>query len=53
METDYLVVGSLGSEDYKYSRFGSKIAKAIKYNREKGTNIIIVKEQDFVSAVIS
>lgn len=53
METDYLVVGDLGSEDYKYSRFGSKIEKAIKYNRDKGTNILIVKEQDFVSAVIN
>lgn len=52
MDIDYLVVGSLGSEDYKYSRFGAKIEKAIKYNREKGTNILIVKEQDFVSAAI-
>jgi NAD-dependent DNA ligase len=52
METDYLIVGSLGSEDYKYSRFGTKIENAIKNNREKGTNILIVKEQDFVSAII-
>ncbi|OGU48774.1 MAG: hypothetical protein A2000_06725 [Ignavibacteria bacterium GWB2_36_8] len=53
MKTDYLIVGSLGSEDYKYSRFGTKIEKTIKYNREKGTNILIVKEQDFISAVIN
>jgi len=53
METDYLIVGSLGSEDYKYSRFGTKIEKAIKYNREKGTNILIIKEQDFIGAVIN
>jgi len=53
IETDYLVVGSLGSEDYKFSRFGSKIEKAIKYNREKGTNILIIKEQDFVRAIIN
>lgn len=53
LKTDYLIVGDQGSEDYKYSRFGTKIESAIKYNREKGTNILIVKENDFVKAVIS
>ncbi|MCL4549104.1 MAG: BRCT domain-containing protein [Bacteroidetes bacterium] len=53
MQTDYLVVGSQGSEDYKYSRFGTKIESAIKYNREKGANIFIVKENDFVQAIIT
>ncbi|MBS4036469.1 MAG: BRCT domain-containing protein [Ignavibacterium sp.] len=52
LQTDYLVVGDLGSEDYKYSRFGSKIEGAIKYNREKNTNILIVKEKDFVNSAI-
>ena len=52
LQTNYLVVGDLGSEDYKYSRFGSKIEGAIKYNREKKANIMIVKEKDFVHSAI-
>jgi NAD-dependent DNA ligase len=53
LKTDYLVVGSLGSEDYKYSRFGTKIETAIKYNREKDANIQIIKERDFLSVAIN
>lgn len=52
LKTNYLVVGSLGSDDYKFSRFGTKIEDALKYNREKGVEINIIKEQDFVGAII-
>lgn len=52
LKTNYLVVGSLGSEDYKFSRFGTKIEEALMYNREKGAKIDIIKEQDFVGAFI-
>lgn len=52
IKTDYLIVGDLGSEDYKFSRFGSKIETAIKYNREKKSNISIIREKDFINSVI-
>ena len=53
MTTDYLVVGILGSKDYRYSRFGTKIETAIKFNREMKSTILIIKEQDFVNAIIN
>ncbi len=51
MDLNYLVVGSLGSEFYKYGKFGTKITKALKYNEEKKSNILIVKEKDFVKFI--
>jgi hypothetical protein len=45
-------VGNLGSEAYKYNRFGTKIEKAITYQKEKKSRIQIVRERDFVAAVM-
>jgi len=42
-DTDYLVIGDIGSQDWAHSSFGRKIEKAIGY-REKGTGISIVIE---------
>lgn len=52
LRTDYLVVGKLGSEAYKYSRFGRKIEKALHMRHKKKSVIQIVRERDFVSAVL-
>ncbi len=52
LKTNYLVVGDLGSEFYKYGRFGSKIETALKYKDKKGTSIQIVRESNFVEAVV-
>lgn len=45
--TDYLVVGSLGSQNWKTGNYGGKILKAIEIN-EKGGNVLIVEERDFI-----
>ncbi len=52
LKTNYLIVGNLGSEAYKFGRFGSKIEKAITLQREKKTPIQIVRERDFVENVV-
>lgn len=40
---DYLVIGNIGSEVWRHSSFGSKIAKAVDY-REAGARISIINE---------
>ena len=52
LKTDYLIVGSLGSEAYKYGRFGTKIEKALSMQKERKAEIEIVREKDFVCAVM-
>ncbi len=42
-ETNYLVVGSKGSKDYKHGDYGSKYEKAKKYKKE-GIPIQIISE---------
>lgn len=39
----YLVIGSIGSEFWKHSNFGTKIAKAMEY-RERGSPLVIISE---------
>ena len=39
----YLVIGTVGSEFWKHSNFGNKIAKAVEY-RDRGAPLIIVSE---------
>lgn len=48
--TNYVVVGSKGSENWKTGNYGGKIQKALEMN-EKGADIIFVEEMDFISAV--
>ena len=52
MKTDYLVVGSNGSENWKAGKYGSKILKALEYN-DKGSDITIMDEVDFMAIVSS
>lgn len=44
MDLDYLVVGSIGSRDWKHSSFGTKILKAVEL-REIGLPLSIVSEE--------
>ncbi len=50
--TDYLIVGDLGSESWRHSRFGRKIEKAINF-KEDGFDIKIIQEKDFIIQVIN
>lgn len=50
-ETNYVVVGSLGSESWKHGNFGLKIRDAIKYQKENKP-IQIVKETDMKLALL-
>lgn len=43
----YLVIGNIGSEFWKHSTFGTKIAKAVEY-RDNGAPLIIISEQHWV-----
>ncbi|HCF61350.1 MAG TPA: hypothetical protein DFS52_25560 [Myxococcales bacterium] len=47
---DYLVVGSLGSEAWAYSGYGTKVAAVLK-NRAAGAATMIVCEEDFAAAL--
>ena len=46
----YVVVGSLGSQEWKHGSFGTKIEKAIELKRQ-GALITVVKEDRWVSAL--
>lgn len=46
----YLVVGGLGSPEWKHGSFGTKIEQAIQYKRE-GLPILIVHENDWTSSL--
>lgn len=45
--TDYLVIGEIGSQDWAHSSFGRKIEKAVEY-RENGVKISIVSESHWM-----
>jgi len=47
---NYLVVGGLGSEEWKHGSYGTKITKAIDYKR-KGCPIFIVHEDVWATAL--
>lgn len=44
----YLVIGNIGSEVWKHTSFGTKIAKAVEY-REEGVQLAIVTERHWVA----
>lgn len=44
----YLVIGNIGSEVWKHTSFGNKIAKAVEY-RDSGTPIAIISESHWVT----
>ncbi|MBH9740119.1 BRCT domain-containing protein [Vibrio navarrensis] len=52
LKTDYLVVGGTASEHWKFSSFGRKIQKAIDFRDERGTNLKIIPEQQWLDALL-
>lgn len=48
--TDYLIVGAMGSDNWKTGNYGGKILKAVQYN-EKGSDIKIFEEHFFISEI--
>jgi NAD-dependent DNA ligase len=46
----YLVVGGLGSEEWKHGSFGTKIAQAMKYKQE-GVPILVVHEDKWAASL--
>lgn len=46
----YLVIGNIGSEVWKHSSFGLKIAKAVEY-RDAGAPVAIVSEQHWAASL--
>jgi NAD-dependent DNA ligase len=53
MKTDYLIVGSLGSQYFKYGGYGAKVELAIRFNKEKKGNIKIISEKTFTNYIIN
>lgn len=51
-KVDYLVVGSIGNEQWRHASYGTKILKAVEL-REAGAPIAIVSEDHWQSAVFS
>lgn len=50
--TNYLIVGDMGSDNYKFGKFGRKIETAININNSGKALIQIVREKDFIKAII-
>lgn len=48
---NYLIVGSKGSEFWKYGRFGTKITRALELNKLGKAQIKLVQEKDFVNTI--
>ena len=51
-DLNWLVVGDLGTDQWKFSRYGTKIEKVMT-NKERGGSTLIVREVDFVRAVVA
>ena len=49
---DYLVVGKKGSSMWANGKFGSKIKSALKDQTEKKSDVILIREDDFVKAML-
>ena len=53
VDTDFLVVGSLGTDCWKTSRYGTKIEKVIRYRETSDATTQIVREVDFMRAAVA
>lgn len=49
---DYLIVGGLGSPEWKHGSFGTKIEKALQF-RQAGARLLVVHEDPWASAIMS
>ena len=48
---DYLIVGGMGSDAWKFGNIGGKIARAMEL-QEKGAKVIIVAEEELEGVVL-
>ncbi len=51
-EVNYLVCGDLGNVNFRQSRYGNKIARALELREDKSSVIYIVREPAFVEALV-
>lgn len=51
-KTHYLIVGNLGSEAYKYGRYGTKIERALELRKAGKSEIQIIREESFVEVIL-
>jgi len=51
LDTDYLVIGILGNDDWIHSSYGRKIEKAVTLRDSKKTNIKIITEEHFIKFI--
>jgi len=51
LDTDYLVIGILGNEDWIHSSYGRKIEKAAELRDTKKTGIKIITEEHFIKFI--
>lgn len=49
-KTDYLIVGGVGSDSWKFGNYGAKVSKALKM-QDDGSNIQIIKELDLINCL--
>ncbi len=49
---DYLVVGSVGNDAWKYGKFGTKIEACMNALEKRNSKTAIISEEKFISAVI-
>jgi len=49
--TKYLVIGDIGSKDWKHSSFGRKIEKAVQYRDESNADISIIMESHWIKYI--
>ena len=47
---DYLFVGDIGSDAWKYGNYGGKVSKAQEY-QEKGSKVLIISESDLLNSL--
>lgn len=50
-QTDYLIIGDLGSRDWIHTSFGTKIEKAVRYRDELGVQLAIIHEEQWAAAL--
>lgn len=48
LDVDYLVIGELGSTDWRHSTFGRKIETALKYQKESKSKVKIISEEQLL-----
>lgn len=53
LDTNYLIVGMMGSRDWIHSSYGRKIEKAVEFNRTRGMNISIITEEHWADALFA